>query len=178
VDINSKEHGKVAVACDNDEIIKSFCDAKQLKIFDIENEKIVKQKVVDMKRCDDDSFFSSFYENGIEVLICDAISDDEAKSLHRVGVLIYAGNQGNADELVGRFLRRGLFYDPDAPLSENTACEHCADRRDYRMEIAAEIGSITGHNGFHPGHNRVKGENTGHNQYVAYKEKARNDYHE
>lgn len=167
MDFKTNERVKIAVAYDNGDIMENFGEIEQLKIFDTQAGKIQKEEVVAVEGDDVASFYAFFPEHHIDVLICNALTDEEGKALHHAGVLIYAGNQGSADEMVGRLFRQELFYDPGAYLSDNRDCERCVDHRDYRMEIAAEIGRISGHNCFHRGHNRVNGEGTGHNQYAT-----------
>jgi predicted Fe-Mo cluster-binding NifX family protein len=170
VEFKEKENLKIAVACENGEVVKDLGQTEQLMLYDTQDGKILKQKVVDVKKDRADSFGGHFAQNGVDVLICNELTNEEAEELRNAGVLTYAGNSGSGKELVGRLLRQELFYDPGAHLSgEGLGCERCVDHRDYRMEIAAEIGRISGHNRFHPGHNRVGGETTGHNQRVSYK---------
>lgn len=170
VDFNAKENLKVAVACENGEVVRDLGQTEQLMLFDTEDGKIQKQNVVDFKKDEADSFGGHFSQNGVNVLICNQLTNEEAEELRNAGVLTYAGNSGNGKELVDRLLRQELFYDPGAHLSgEGLGCERCVDHRDYRMEIAAEIGRMSGHNRFHLSHNSAKGETTGHNQRVSYK---------
>lgn len=168
MNFKNNEPIKIAVAYNNGDIMEDFGEIEQLKIFDTQAGKIQKEEVVTVEGDDVASFYAFFPENNIDVLICNALTDEEGKALHHAGVLIYAGNRGSADEIVDRLLQQELFYDPGAYLSDNPACERCVDHRDYRMEIASEIGRISGHNRFHRGHNRVHGESTGHNQYAAH----------
>lgn len=170
MDFKAKEHLKVAVACENGEVAKDLGRTKELLLFETEDGEVQRQNVVDFKKDDADSFGGHFLQNGVDVLICDELTNDEAEELRNAGVLTYAGNSGKGKELVERLLRQELFYDPGAHLSgEGLGCDRCVDHRDYRMEIAAEIGRISGHNRFHPGHNRIDGETTGHNQQSRYK---------
>lgn len=170
VDLKVKEPLKIAVACENGKVVRHLGETKQLALFDTGNGKILGQEVIKVKQDEPSLLGGAFTENNVDVLICDEVTGEEAKELRHAGILTYAGNRGSGEELVDRLLQQELFYDPGAHLSEeNPVCERCVDHRDYRMEIAAEIGRISGHNRFHRGHNRVEGETTGHNQYVNNK---------
>ena len=156
----AKHRVRVAVTDKDGEIFQRYEDTENLRIFDTEGHKIVGQEMLDAKEINSSSFGSCLTKHNVGALICGEIAYGAAKSLHNAGVLVYAGNSGNAEQAVERLLNNELFYDPGAHLSEESGCDCCVGQRPT-MEVAAEIGRISGHRAFGSGHN---GELTGHNR--------------
>lgn len=49
MEFKEKENLKIAVACENGEVVKDLGQTEQLMLFDTQDGKILKQKVVDVK---------------------------------------------------------------------------------------------------------------------------------
>ena len=112
---------RIAVTYDNGEVFQHFGHSAQFKIYDIENNEIVKSEVIPTN-CGGHGALSGFLANlGVSKLICGGIGTGAKTALAEKNIEIFGGVSGNADEKVNDFLAGRLDWDP------NKVCSHHHD---------------------------------------------------
>lgn len=96
---------KVAVTYDNGMIFQHFGKTQFMKIYETDdNCDIQAANVVSMGEHSHHSIATYIKELGVDTLICGGIGQGAVDALNDVGISIYAGNSGNADLTVIKFL--------------------------------------------------------------------------
>ncbi len=109
---------RIAVTYDNGEIFQHFGKTEEFKFYDIENNKIIKEEVVGTNG-QGHGALAGFLKNAeVDVLICGGIGGGAQMAMREVGIRLYGGNSGNADDAVKAFLANTLVQN-DTPT-----CDH------------------------------------------------------
>lgn len=109
---------KIAVTYENGEVFQHFGHSKQLKIFDIENNNIKEEKILEVNENGHGALVNLLSDNDIEILICGGIGSGAKDALEKANIKCYGGVLGNADSAVKDFLNGNLQY------NQNIHCEH------------------------------------------------------
>lgn len=119
---NLKEKGegimRVAVTYENGEIFQHFGHTKQFKVYDIELEKIVNEQVVDTNGQGHGALAGFLKNSSIDILICGGIGQGAQMALNEIGIKLYAGISGSADEAVV------MLIDGSLPQNSVANCDH------------------------------------------------------
>lgn len=158
MNLSGKEAVKIAVTYEGGNIFGHFGQTKRFKIYETVNGEIISSYVTDTGGVTHCSLGGWLYENGVNVLICGGLGAGASKALTAAGILVYAGNSGNADEAVQKLLNKELVYNPFAN------CHHDHDH-DHGCGHHHQEGGCEGHNEFEGGHNEKECEDTGHNHH-------------
>lgn len=155
---------RIAVTYENGEIFQHFGQTTEFKIYDTLGEKILESNVIGTNGVTHCSLGSWLYENEVNVLICGNLGAGASKSLQAAGILVYGGNQGNADEAVDKLLHKQLLYNPMPTCGEHHdhGCHHHEDHAKDGEDHCA------GHNHYCGGHNHKDEENAGHNHRTGH----------
>ena len=109
---------RIAVTYDNGEIFQHFGKTEEFKFYDIENDKIAKEEVVSTNG-QGHGALAGFLKNAeVDVLICGGIGGGAQMAMREVGIRLYGGNSGNADDAVKAFLANTLVQ------NDNPTCDH------------------------------------------------------
>ena len=108
----------IAVTYENGQIFQHFGHTEQFKVYEIENNAIVKSYVVDTNGQGHGALAGFLSLNNIEVLICGGIGGGAQMALAEAGIKLYGGVFGDADAAVEAFLKGELNYNP------NVMCNH------------------------------------------------------
>lgn len=108
----------VAVTYEDEYVFQHFGHTKQLKIYNIENQNIVEEKILDVSESGHGALVEILCKNNVEVLICGGIGDGAKEGLKKANIKYYAGVMGKADSAVKDLLDGKLKY------NENVHCEH------------------------------------------------------
>ncbi len=109
---------KIAVTYDNGEIFQHFGHTAQFKLYETENNKIVRETVVDTNGSGHGALAGFLMEQGVDTLICGGIGGGAQAALAEAGIKLYGGVSGGADAAVAALLSGDLGYDP------NVRCDH------------------------------------------------------
>ncbi len=112
---------KIAVTYDNGNVFQHFGHTEKVKIYIIENGKIVSEKIEDTSATGHSLLVEFLKNNDIKVLICGGIGQGAVNALTEVGIELYSGNEGNANEIVKSYI--------EGKLEQNSAsnCNHHND---------------------------------------------------
>ena len=109
---------KIAVTYKNGNIFQHFGHTAQFKIYDIENNKVVGEKIADSNGQGHGALAGMLAVLGVDVLICGGIGAGAQNALTEAGIKLYGGVSGGADEAVQALLDGRLGFDP------NVHCSH------------------------------------------------------
>ena len=112
---------RIAVTYENEQIFQHFGHTETFKIYDIDNNNIVKTEIVSTNGSGHGALATLLFSLGTDVLICGGIGGGAQTALANVGIKLFGGVQGNADEAVNAYINGTLEYNP------NVKCNHHGD---------------------------------------------------
>lgn len=95
-DIQRKETDqmRIAVTYENGEIFQHFGHTEQFKLYDIENNQVVKCQIADTNGQGHGALAGFLTEAGVDVLICGGIGGGAQSALATAGIKLYGGVSG------------------------------------------------------------------------------------
>lgn len=108
----------IAVTYENGQIFQHFGHTEQFKVYEIDNNTVVKSFVVDTNGQGHGALAGFLSLNNIEVLICGGIGGGAQMALTEAGIKLYGGVSGDADAAVEAYLAGNLDFNP------NVQCNH------------------------------------------------------
>ena len=124
---------KLAVTYENGEIFQHFGHTAQFKLYDVADGKIVRDQIVDTNGSGHGALAGFLQAAQADALICGGIGMGAQMALADVGIQLYAGVQGSADQAARALAEGRLAYDPDARCDHHEHHEgdcghdHCAE---------------------------------------------------
>lgn len=109
---------RIAVTYENENIFQHFGHTEQFKIYDIEEDNIKKQELIEVKEHGHGALVELLSNHSVDVLICGGIGSGAKDALEKSNIKLYAGVSGKADSAVNDLLNQKLNY------NENAHCEH------------------------------------------------------
>lgn len=109
---------RVAVTYENGEIFQHFGRTPQFKVYDIENNTVVDAKVIDTNGNGHGALAGFLKNMQADVLICGGIGGGAQMAMQEAGITLFAGNSGNADEIIQAYLAGTL------DRNANPTCDH------------------------------------------------------
>lgn len=120
----------IAVTYDNEFIFPHFGRSPYLAIYLIgENKQIVRKSIVSLEGSGHMGIALILHDLDVDVLICGGIGLGAVNTLKEIGIEVYPGNEGNADEIVTKFLN-GLLLKNDNPTCS------CHEHHDHDHECS------------------------------------------
>lgn len=118
---------KIAVTYENGQIFQHFGHTKQFKLYTVEDNKVVAEKVIDNGGTGHGALAGILGGQQVDVLICGGIGGGAQQALAQAGIKLYGGVSGSADEAVEAFLTDKLNYNPDVQCSHHGHDHHHGD---------------------------------------------------
>lgn len=109
---------RIAVTYENGQIFQHFGHTKQFKFYDVEDGKIISERVFDTNGSGHGALAGLLAANKADTLICGGIGGGAQIALAEAGIQLYGGVSGSADEAVKALLAGILSYNP------NVHCDH------------------------------------------------------
>ena len=109
---------RIAVTYEEGNVFQHFGHTGQMKIYDVEEGKVVREEVADTAGSGHGALAGFLAGLKVDMLICGGIGAGARTALAEAGIRLYPGVQGSADAAVEAFLAGHLNYDPD------TRCSH------------------------------------------------------
>lgn len=120
----------IAVTYDNEFIFPHFGRSPYLAIYLIgENKQIIRKSIVSLEGNGHMGIALILHDLDVDVLICGGIGLGAVNTLKEIGIEVYPGNEGNADEIVTKFLN-GLLLKNDNPTCS------CHEHHDHDHECS------------------------------------------
>ncbi len=126
---------KIAVTYENGQIFQHFGHTEMFKIYEIEENKVTGTEVVDTNGSGHGALAGFLKEKGVDTLICGGIGGGAQNALAEMGIRLYGGVSGDADQAVEDLLAGRLEYNP------NVMCSHHGEGH------GEHHGSCGGHGG-------------------------------
>ncbi len=104
---------KIAVTYEDGQIFQHFGHTSQFKLYDVADGKVVNSQVVDTNGSGHGALAGFLMQHGVTALICGGIGGGAQAALANVGITLYGGVSGSADQAVAALLSGNLGYDPD-----------------------------------------------------------------
>ncbi len=115
---------RIAVTYENGEIFQHFGHTEQFKIYDIENNEVKNETLINTNGSGHGALAGMLFANKVDVLICGGIGGGAQMALAENNIILYGGATGNADEAVKALLDGRLDFNP---------CVHC-DHHDHEHD--------------------------------------------
>lgn len=109
---------KIAVTYADGEIFQHFGHTEQFKIYEIENNQVVKTQILLTEGEGHGALAGMLAENKVDILICGGIGGGAQMALLEAGIRLFGGVCGSADDAVNTYLAGKLVYNP------NVRCNH------------------------------------------------------
>ena len=109
---------KIAVTYADGEIFQHFGHTEQFKIYEIENNQVVKTQILLTEGEGHGALAGMLAENKVDILICGGIGGGAQMALLEAGIRLFGGVCGSADDPVNSYLAGKLVYNP------NVRCNH------------------------------------------------------
>lgn len=108
----------IAVAYENGNVFAHFGHTKHFKLYYIEDNKIIKTKIVPTDSSGHGALGLFLKNNNVDTLIVGGIGGAAQTIIKSNGIKLYGGISGNADQAVEDLLNNNLKYNP------NPMCNH------------------------------------------------------
>ena len=108
----------VAVTYENEKVFQHFGHTKQLKIYDIEDNNIKQERIIEVNENGHGELVELLSNNEVQILICGGIGSGAKEGLEKANIKFYSGVLGDADNAVKNLLNKKLKY------NENAHCEY------------------------------------------------------
>ncbi len=109
---------RIAVTYENGEIFQHFGHTQQFKLYDVDDGNITSSIIVDTNGAGHGALAGFLSAVHADVLICGGIGGGAQMALAEIGIQLYAGNTGNADNAVMRYISGSLLQNSAA------TCDH------------------------------------------------------
>lgn len=109
---------RIAVTYDNGEVFQHFGHCEQFKVYNVEGGVIVSDSTVSANGVGHCALAGLLADEGVDALICGGIGPGAQQALASLGIEVYGGVQGRADEACMALVNGVLNYDPYA------RCDH------------------------------------------------------
>ena len=121
---------RVAVTYDNGEIFQHFGHTEKFKVYDINEDKIIHEEIVDTNGQGHGALAGFLLGGNVDVLICGGIGGGAQAALSEAGITLYGGVSGNADDAVNAYLEGKLEYNPDVKCNHHGEGHSCSGHHD------------------------------------------------
>lgn len=109
---------KIAVTYENGQVFQHFGHCESFKIYDVEDRTVKSSEIVSAIGSGHGALAGFLQVHGVDTLICGGIGGGARVALAQIGITLYPGVSGSADEAVNALLAGSLDYNPD------TVCSH------------------------------------------------------
>jgi predicted DNA-binding protein (UPF0251 family)/predicted Fe-Mo cluster-binding NifX family protein len=115
---------RIAATYENGTVFQHFGHTEQIKLYDVENDAIVKEQVVDTHGQGHGALAGFLKQAAVDILICGGIGGGAKMALAEAGIKLYAGISGNTDEAVKSLIAGNLQQITDATCSHHHGKDH------------------------------------------------------
>lgn len=117
---------KVAVTYENEEVFQHFGHTKHFKIYEIEENKIIKDKIIDVKEKEGHGALAGLLSlEKVDILICGGIGNGAKEALENASIELYSGVIGKCDDAVKRLLEGKLEQNENANCNHHNGKHNC-----------------------------------------------------
>ena len=99
---------KIAIPCENGEVMQHFGHATEFTVYTIEDIKPIEKETVTVDDTDHEKVAGGLKSRGVDLVICGNIGEGAHAAIDNAHMLLISGVTGNADEAVDSFLQGNL----------------------------------------------------------------------
>lgn len=110
---------RIAVTYENGEVFQHFGHSAQFKLYDVEDGKIVSERVLDTNGSGHSALAELLSKSSVDALICGGIGGGAQTALAQAGIKLYGGVSGSADAAAQALAEDRLVYQPDIRCSHH-----------------------------------------------------------
>ena len=99
---------KIAIPCENGEVMQHFGHATEFTVYTIEDIKPIEKETVTFDDTDHEKVAGGLKSRGVDLVICGNIGEGAHAAIDNAHMLLISGVTGNADEAVDSFLQGNL----------------------------------------------------------------------
>ena len=104
---------KIAVTYENNDVFQHFGHTERFKVYDIENGAVAVATIINTNGQGHGTLVGILKNCAVDTLICGGIGPGAKHALAEVGIKLYGGVSGNADQAVNDLLANKLNYNSD-----------------------------------------------------------------
>ncbi len=104
---------RIAVTYEDGEVGQHFGKTEEFKIYDIEDGKVSSSQIIDTNGAGHGALAGFLRAAEVDAIICGGIGMGARNALMEMGIGLYPGACGNADDVVNAFLTGELDFNPD-----------------------------------------------------------------
>lgn len=120
---------KIAVTYENGNVFQHFGHTEQFKVYEIADGKITDTQVIGTNGSGHGALAGMLSDLKVDSLICGGIGAGAQTALAEVGIQLYGGVSGSADEAVNALLAGNLGFDPDVHCDHHGHGQHGEDHQ-------------------------------------------------
>lgn len=118
---------RIAVTYENGNIFQHFGHTEQFKLYDIADGQITKEQVIDTNGQGHGALSGFLKDAQVDALICGGIGGGAQAALASVGIRLFGGVSGSADDAVKAFLAGNLGFNPNVQCSHHAEDHSCKE---------------------------------------------------
>lgn len=118
---------KIAVTYENGQVFQHFGHTEQFKLYDVEDGKVTGSQVVDTNGQGHGALAGFLTQAKVDALICGGIGGGAQNALAEMGIKLFGGVSGSADEAVEAYLAGNLNYNPAVHCSHHEHEHSCGE---------------------------------------------------
>ena len=99
---------KIAIPCENGEVLQHFSRAQEFNIYSIEDIKPIEKEQVRFDDADHNKAARGLKEKGVDLIICGSIGPEARSAVENAHMLLISGVSGEAGQAIDRFLDGSL----------------------------------------------------------------------
>lgn len=122
-----KDKVRIAVTYEDGNIFQHFGHTEQFKLYDIKDGKITQEQIIDTNGQGHGALSGFLKEAQVDALICGGIGGGAQAALASVGIQLFGGVSGNADDAVKAFLAGNLGFNPDVHCNHHEEGHSCGE---------------------------------------------------
>lgn len=115
---------RIAVTYEKGQIFQHFGHTEQFKVYDVQDGKIAQSEVVSTNGSGHGALAGVLSALKVDTLICGGIGGGARMALDSVGIKLYGGVSGDADQAVEALLAGNLDFNPDVRCSHHDERHH------------------------------------------------------
>lgn len=119
----------IAVTYENGQIFQHFGHSEQFKIYEVQNGEITSARVIGTNGNGHGALAGFLASHNVDTLICGGIGTGAQNALAEIGIKLYGGVSGDADNAVNMLVLGKLSYHPNVHCEhhENNEEHHCGE---------------------------------------------------
>lgn len=123
---------RIAIAYDSEtaQVFSHFGECKAFKLVDVADNQVIKELVLHNDMLGHEAVASFLTAAKVDMVICGGIGAEAIKALSALGIKVFPGLSGKADDMVKAFLSGSLTPGCGSTCShhcDGQSCEHCGE---------------------------------------------------